>query len=188
MSRKPVDRLNGIDNRQVIWTYIRKVKNITVKDMAFDTGLDVSSVRDYLRGLTNAGYLEEAKSPKGSVFSLVKDVGVDAPRVRKDGTKVTQGQGSLNMWRTMRILRRFSARDLAIAASTETCEVLESSAERYIRHLCRAGYLRQDGAYHLFLPQMFTGPKPPMVQRVRRVWDQNLNQVMWSEDGGSDDD
>lgn len=188
MSRKPVDRLNGVDCREQIWAWLRKVKSVTVKELSVDTGLEMSSVRDYLRGLTNGGYLEEDKSGRSSVFTLVRDVGVDAPRVRKDGSKVTQGQGRINMWRTMRILRRFSAIELAVSASTESCEVLQSSADDYIKHLCRAGYLRQDGdGRFLFLEHMFTGPKPPMVQRVKRVWDQNLNQVMWSEDGGDDE-
>jgi hypothetical protein len=187
-TRKPVDRLNGFDSREAIWTAIRARRSFTVKDVHLDTTLEETSVRDYIRGLTNAGYLEEDKGQSPAVFSLIKDVGIDAPRVRKDGSAVTQGQGQINLWRTMRILRVFTARDLAVAASTPQCPIKLSTAEDYISHLCRAGYLRRDGrGGFAFLAHMFTGPKPPMIQRVKRVWDANLKQVMWSEDGGGDD-
>lgn len=188
MSRKPMDKLNGFDSREAMWKLIRDWKAVTVKDLCLKTGMEPSSVRDYLRGLTNAGYMEEDSTNKAAVFTLVRDAGIDAPRVRKDGSRVVQGQGRINMWRTMRILRRFSATELAVSSSTENCEIQSHTASDYINHLCRAGYLRYDGnGSYFFMEHMFTGPKPPMVQRVKRVWDQNLKQVMWSEDGGNDD-
>lgn len=187
-NRKPMDKLNGFDTREAMWVLIRAKKIFTVREIYQETTLDASSVLDYVRGLTNAGYLREETGENAKLFTLVKDVGVDAPRVHRDGTAVTQGQGRINMWRSMRILQVFSAKDLAISAATPTCEIKLSSAEDYCRHLSRAGYLRRDkdGRYS-FLRHMFTGPKPPMIQRVKRVWDQNLKKIMWSEDGGSHD-
>ena len=85
-SRKPVDRLNGYDSREAIWRSIRARRNFTVKDVHLDTTLEETSVRDYIRGLTNAGYLQEDKTVVPAVYTLVKDIGIDAPRVRKDGT------------------------------------------------------------------------------------------------------
>ncbi len=182
--RKQMNKLNGYDSREAMWEFIRQwAGKFTVRDIYLATTLDASSVRAYLRGLTNGGYLAEDTSTAPSSFTLVNDCGIDAPRVRKDGSRVTQGQGRINMWRTMRTLKVFSSRDLAIHASTHSCQVKESSAVDYCKHLCRAGYLRKDrhGNY-FFLPHMFTGPKPPMIQRVKRVWDQNLKKIMWSED------
>jgi len=187
--RKQMNKLNGYDSREAIWAIIRDIEgSFTVRDIYLETTLDASSVRSYLRGLTNGGYLKEDTSCSPSAFTLVNDCGIDAPRVRKDGSPVTQGQGRINMWRTMRTLQVFNPRDLSIHASTKICTVKETTAEDYCKHLCRAGYLRRDkhGAY-FFIPQMFTGPKPPMIQRVKRVWDQNLKKVMWSEDGGKND-
>lgn len=188
-NRKPVDKLNGYDSREAMWEVIRQVKSFTVRLLHQETTLEISSVRDYVTGLTRAGYLEVNKVENPVVFDLIKDVGVDAPRVRRDGGLVTQGQGRINMWRTMRIIKKFTARELAINSSTSTCTVKESTAKDYIKHLARAGYLRHlKGGVYFFKPHMFSGPKPPMVQRVKRVWDQNLKKIMWSEDGGGPDD
>jgi len=185
-TRKPMDKLNGFDSREAIWGLIRSKRQFTVRDLYLATTLEASSVLDYVRGLTNAGYLREESGDNARLFTLIKDVGVDAPRVSRDGKPVTQGQGRINMWRSMYIIQSFSAKELAVNASTPDCIVKLSSAENYCGFLFRAGYLRRDkdGRY-IFLRHMFTGPKPPMVQRIKRVWDQNLKKVMWGED--SDD-
>ncbi|MBU1564253.1 MAG: hypothetical protein KJ630_01330 [Proteobacteria bacterium] len=187
-SRKPMNKLNGFDSREAIWKLIREKTEFTVREIYLDTTLDASSVLDYVRGLTNAGYLREETGEKAKLYTLIKDVGVDAPRVQRDGSLVTQGQGRINMWRAMQIMQVFTAKELAINASTPQCAIKLSSADDYCGHLCRAGYLRRDNSRrYTFLRHMFTGPKPPMIQRVKRVWDQNLKKVMWSEDGGSND-
>ncbi len=184
VGRKPMDKLNGYDSREAMWAVIREKQTFMVRDIHQETTLDISTVRDYIRGLANAGYLSEEGDISGKVFTLIRDIGIDAPKVRKDGSAVTQGQGQVNMWKAMRTLQVFSPRDLAVNASTRTCTVQQASAEGYCRHLCHAGYLRQDdhGSY-FFIPHMYSGPKPPMIQRVKRVWDQNLKKVMWSDDG-----
>lgn len=186
VNRKPMDKLSGFDSREAMWDVIRDLKTFTVRALYNETILDMSSIRVYLQGLTNAGYLEKIVGENATQYKLVKDVGIDAPRVRKDGSKVTQGQGQINMWRTMRTLQTFSARELAVNSSTATCVVKETTAVDYCKHLNRAGYLRKDKhETYFFIPQMFTGPKPPMIQRVKRVWDQNKKKVMWREDGGA---
>lgn len=194
-NRKPMDKLNGYDSREAMWAVIRSIKTFTVRELREETTLEISTVRDYVTGLCAAGYLEkDGTKPSGSagkgiganavVYKLVKDAGVDTPRVRKDGTKVTQGQGRLNMWRTMRMIGNFTAKELAVNASTPDCIIKESTASDYAHHLCLAGYLRNQGNRYLFKKTSYTGPKPPMIQRVKRVWDQNLKKVMWREDGG----
>jgi hypothetical protein len=66
--------------------------------------------------------------------------------------------------------------------------IKEATAEKYLRHLRDAGYLiqvkgsRSCAVMWRFLPSMHTGPRAPMIQRVKRVWDQNLKKVMWSEE------
>lgn len=188
-NRKPMDKLNGFDSREAIWAEIRRLKSFTVRELYEGTTLKLDSVREYVAGLKYAGYVAAQVSDapfvpfktQATVYTLVRDVGIDAPRVRKDGTPVTQGQGTANMWRTMRILGTFSARELAVSASTETCVIKENTAARYLRYLCDAGYLHNQKGLYRFLPSMHTGPKPPMIQNVKRVWDQNLKKVMWSE-------
>ncbi len=191
--RKPMDRLNGYDSREAMWAVIRVLRRFTVRELYGETTLDISTVRDYVVGLERSGILAPLDGTPlaedgATRYQLVKDVGVDAPRVRRDGTTVTQGQGRINLWRTMRIIKEFNARVLADAASTEDCVISVATAEDYIRHLHRAGYLKANGrGRYLFLYHMYTGPRPPMIQKVKRVWDQNLKKVMWSEDGGGND-
>jgi hypothetical protein len=144
----------------------------------------MESVRDYVTGLAAAGYiasLENEEVKTGLIrWELIKDIGVEAPRVRKDGTPVTQGQGRENMWNAMRIMRTFTARELAVAARTPDCFVKESTAVDYARYLYHAGYLskHKDGSYQM-LPSAYTGPHAPMIQRTKRVWDPNQRKVRW---------
>jgi hypothetical protein len=184
VSRKPMDKLNGYDSREAVWSAIRRLPSFTVRDLQQETTLEISTVRDYVTGLMKAGYLRVIAESRATVYILVKNVGVDAPRVRKDGSLVTQGQGQINMWRTMFVLRTFTVKKLAVTASTEDCIVSVNAADDYVKHLCVAGYLKKKDDEYFFPPHMFTGPKPPMIQKVKRVWDQNLKKVMWSELGG----
>ncbi len=190
MPLKPMDKRNGYDTRQAVWNAIREKKVFNIKDIRDETTLKPDSVRDYVVGLENGGFLERvdpAEMGSGAVYCwrLVKDIGVEAPRVRKDGTPVTSGKGRENMWNAMRIMRTFTARELAVAARTPDCFVKESTAADYAKHLWFAGYLskRDDGSYYM-LPTAYTGPKAPMIQRTKVVWDPNQNRARWRSGEG----
>jgi len=184
MSCKPMNKRNGLDTRQAVWKSIVRLHHFTLRQLREETLLTIESVRDYLTGLEAAGYIarveHEEANPGPVEWYLVKDIGVEAPRVRKDGTPVTQGQGRENMWNAMRIMRTFTALELAVAARTPECFVKEATAVDYAKHLCRAGYLarRPDGCY-VMLPTAYTGPLAPMIQRTKRVWDPNQCKVRW---------
>ena len=63
------------------------------------------TISDYLKGLEAAGILKSAQDEAGNLqFSLIKDYGVHAPRVRKDGSEVLQGRATESMWSAMRFL------------------------------------------------------------------------------------
>lgn len=179
-----------IDSKQAIWEAIRRLQSFTARQLQDQTRLNSSTVRDYIKGLEAAGYLAPYVRlyKEDAQWRLVKDIGVEAPRVRKDGTVITKGEGQRNMWEAMRILRTFTATELAIAATTATCRVSAVSAVRYARHLTRAGYLRRsaDGAVYRFLPTAYTGPMAPVIQQHSRVWssvwDPNTNELRY---GGS---
>ncbi len=185
ITRKPADKLNGYDTREAVWQAIRRLKRFTIPELHMETTMTVDSVRDYCIGLSKAGYIErvgEVKPAKttAAVWKLTRDVGVIAPRVRKNGTLVVQGLGREQMWRTMRILGKFCIRRLVVSASTEECVIKDVSARDYCIMLCHAGYLRRTapGCY-LFLQSRYTGPRPPMIQRTKQVYDPNLGRVMW---------
>ena len=183
MACKPVSTLSGHETRQAAWDAIRELGTFTVRQVREATTLKMDTVREYLTGLAAAKYIVRLTCDGPAKYQLTKDVGVEAPRVRRDGTPVTQGQGCENMWNAMRIMRVFTARELAVAACTPDCSVKESTAVDYAMHLCRAGYLskRPDGHY-VMPPRAWTGPLAPMIQRVKQVWDPNQRKVRWRSD------
>lgn len=193
MSRKPIDKQQPTECRQGIWDLIRKHKEdlITVGLITFHIDLEESSIRDYLTGLAKAGYLKVAyKGDRGKpvAYRLIKDTGIDAPRIRKDGSPVTMGIGRLHMWNAMQVLKSFSSTDLAFNASTPEHRVAEAEAQRYCQSLLLAGYLvkRTDGKYTL-IASMWTGPHPPQIQRTKQVYDPNLQRVVWRRiEGGAE--
>ena len=194
MSCKPMNKRNGLDTRQAVWAAILRLRTyFTARQIREETLLSMDSVREYVSGLEAAGYIardeQDEDKPGPVVWYLVKDIGVEAPRVRKDGTPVTQGQGRENMWNAMRIMRTFTAFELAVASRTQDCFVEESTAADYAKHLCKAGYLskRPNGIY-LMLPSSYTGPLAPMIQRTKRVWDPNQHKVRWRSDEEVSDD
>lgn len=205
MSRKPIDKQQPSQCRQAIWEEIRKKGDWAFTALELDIALESSSIRDYLTGLCNAGYLEavsKGKRGEANLYRLINDCGVDAPRVRKDGTPVTQGQGRQQMWNSMRISKEFSAVDLRLNATTDDVQVTESEAASYCQALCKAGYLRivtpaktgtpgKPGSgqrcRYMLIPTMWTGPHPPQIQKTKQVYDSNLHRVVWSKvEGGAE--
>lgn len=193
MSRQPINEVSVMKTRAALWDAIRRLKCFTVLQLRRETCCTVSQTREYVLGLTAAGILERVEMCQGS-FLLVKDTGNEAPRVRRDGTMVTMGRGREQLWQTMRALGSFTVADLRVAASTDEHPVAESEAETYCQILHKAGYLATLPATHcpkgggvVYRLIRYTGPQPPMIQRVKSVYDPNLKEVVWSEEGGSHD-
>jgi len=187
MARKPINEVKSMQTRDAIWTAIRAYgKPFTAAELRKETACSDSQVREYLNCLTAAGILEITGQTGGNgfikpakLYELALDKGVEAPRVRRDGSEVTQGRGREQMWETMRALTSFTIADLYVFASTDDHPVAEREAADYCRHLAKAGYLRRDDEHYTLIKR--TGPKPPMVQRVKSVYDPNLGKVVWSE-------
>jgi len=182
------------DPRQSVWEAIRKTAHkdpdATVMARALADRLNVNrkTVSDYLVSLAAGGYLVRLCGPdvaaNGAMYRLKRDAGHHAPRLRRDGSPVTQGAGTENMWRTMRMLPAFSALELAAHSTTESVNVSEATAQSYCSILSRTGFLRvvrkadparaRKAVYKLVRD---SGPRPPMVQRVKQVFDQNTREV-----------
>ena len=204
MARKPVTAYAGGQGpRQRIWNAIRLLNRqsdepfsehrIWGATVGSQTDIELSAVRDYRRCLIAAGILEQVTQPEHryveATYRLAVDEGVEAPRLRKDGSRVTQGLAQEQMWRTLRTIKGdTNARELAAHASTSQIAVAESAAKDYIKNLLIAGYLVvTDGAkgvgrrnrlarYRLIKN---TGPRPPMVQKTDAIYDPNLDEVVW---------
>lgn len=177
--RKPANQLCKYESREYLWSMMRSRRRFTIPELRDETWYDASTIAHYLKCLEAAGYVRCVRP--GAAFhpacwELVRDAS-EPPRVRIDGSPVTQGQGRDNMWRAMRILKRFSVRDLVAAASTDEHEVKETEAQTYCGYLAKAGYLRRSGSAYFLI--RYTGPRAPQVQRVRRVFDPNLKEVVW---------
>ena len=207
MSRKPITQyVGGKGPRQCIWEAIRHLaalNNQPFSDadiwralpIAIRMEIDAGAIREYRRSLIAAGVLvtveEHAKFKAGS-YRLVKDEGVEAPRVRKDGTRVTQGLAQEQMWRTLRMVSAdTNGHELAAHASTPAIPVAEVAARDYLQVLFHAGYLicTKEGkgtgrggvqARFRLKPARNTGPRPPMVCRTRVVYDPNEDKVVWA--------
>jgi hypothetical protein len=178
--------------RQGIWEAIRAQREgFTVASLATATDIHRDTIRTYVRGLEAAGYVD-VPAPIAPFYRLVRDVGVEAPRVTRDGKPVTQGAAREQMWRAAKMLTEFSWRDLAIAASTEATPVNEDDAKDYCANLAKAGYLavvvlgKASGkgsmpTRYRFVRSRNTGPRPPMVQRLHSVFDPNERRIVWQE-------
>lgn len=169
-------------DRERIWAAIRELKRFTSFDLALKTRLTRrgSAINDYLKGLEKAGFIRVVSEKKRGVsnrYELARDIGVEAPRVNKSGG-VLLPSGRSRMWKTMRILGTFTARELASAASLADAPVAVGEAEYYCAWLCRGGYLRGDKRRWTFISAMNSGPKAPQILRVKKLYDPNRDAVV----------
>lgn len=186
--RRPVDQASA--GRQEMWHALKALpEEITVSAVVQATGIHRSTVLRYLSALTAGGYLEAIPAPAGlpGSWRLIRDVGYHAPRVRADGSAVTQGEVTHQIWQAMIGLKDFDFRDLMQGASIN---IPEATAKDYCKRLLSAGYLRvlvkadphagRIARYRLIRP---SGPAAPQIQRVRQVYDPNTGAVYPVEGG-----
>lgn len=194
MARKPAHlaMVGGKSPRQRMWEEIRKQRaGFTARTIGDAVKIHPDTVRTYLVALAAAGIIvEDGLNPPRNAglqptrrYRLDQDSGAEAPRVDRDGRPVTMGQGREQMWNTMRRLGHdFAAAELAALATTDAHQVAETDAVDYCKHLAKAGYLLDMGGRRFrFLPARNTGPRPPMVQRLKSIYDPNLHKVVWQE-------
>lgn len=197
MSRRAVTTMAAEghhDPRQSVWSALAEAArkdpeaSFSARQLADRLSLNRKTVSDYLAALAAGGYLARLCGPEASanaaLYRLARDAGHHAPRVRRDGSPVTQGAGTENMWRSMRMLPRFSALDLSVHSTTETVNVSEATAQSYCSILSRTGFLRVvrkadpvKGRKAVYRLVRNTGPRPPMIQRVKQVFDPNTREV-----------
>jgi hypothetical protein len=174
----------GAYGRQAMWEAMRSLRRFTLADLC---GFRREAVREFTRSLEAGGYLRrvgEAAPFTRTTYELAKDVGLEAPKLHRDGTPATQGLAREQMWRAMKMLQQFTFVDLAVSSSTDAVQVSEVDARDYVKHLLHAGYLTilrpatpTSKAVHRLTKN--TGPKPPMVTRAKVVFDPNLGRIAW---------
>ena len=133
--------------RERIWAAIREMKTVTVREVADRCDAKADAVRGYFTGLVAAGVLDvihRGTGGKHSVYTLKRDLGVHAPRVRRDGTFLPDSVRS-RLWNAMPIFGIFTASELAMSTTLAESPVSRAEALDYCRWLARAGYLRDLG-------------------------------------------
>lgn len=201
--RRPaiLERAGALTPRDRIWAAIRAFGAadtwFSVAEIMVLSEQRADTVLSYISGLEKAGFLAidplntertVLKRRELRCFNLVRDIGVDAPRIDADGKPVTQGIGDEQMWNAMRALKgTFGARELSIAASTERRVVAHATAKRYARYLAYAGYLavakesaggRGSERLYRFVRTRNTGPRAPIITRDKSVMDANTGQIV----------
>lgn len=192
MGRKPAN-IGQYGTQDAIWRAVREMVTFTPSQLVskINKRLEVNdhTVKSYIERLLNANYLSVEKGANiclESTYTLIKNTGTETPRLRKDGSKVTQGVGRECMWRSMKTLGEFCWLELVSVINADGYLVSEASAKEYCKVLAQAKYLivvRQGrgsirSRYRL-LPSKWTGPKPPQIQRTKSLFDANLNKVVW---------
>jgi len=200
--RRParLERAGALTPRDRVWAAIRcfgKDHVFSVAEIMLLSGQRDDTALTYLRGLEKAGFVKALGCETSALrrrremrrFHLVRDVGVDAPRVTGEGEPVEQGSGRNQMWQAVKVLKEFDYRALAAAASTEKHPVSPEEAQTYCRHLKLAGYLvvarpaafgTKGRAERLrFIRSRNTGPRAPIVTRLKEVQDANTGAIVY---------
>ena len=99
---------------------------------------------------------------------MAKDFSV----IGKNSTKKQQ-----QMWRAIKIFRRFNALDLAISSSQPNSLITQGTAKRYMNFLAKAGYLKKQGTSYRLLPTHNTGKLPPLKIGKIGWYDQNIRRT-----------
>lgn len=189
MARLSVDKMVGKPKGQEhIWRVIMQLDKsgpFSLADIVGQTNASRHSVAEYVGRLRKGGFLKVVgTTPVNGLkrhWFQVQTPRRGAPRLRRDGSEMPPTKRE-NMWRTLRMHQGLTARDVSVLAATAEVPIRLADAKDYIKMLHKAGYLRvvnRDGNSNVYSLVKNTGPRPPQVQRVKQVFDPNLNAVVW---------
>ena len=186
-----------LTDRERLWAAMRTLAVFTIADLCLrvntgrsrDEAISRGKARDYLCGLVRAGIVAKSESKPfiHATFELMRDMGVRAPRVRKNGV-ILPDSGRTRMWKAMQILGEFSPRELMHSASLPGAEIAYNEAKGYCSWLSRGGYLVQTKERFRFVRARNTGAKAPQILRVKQLLDPNTGKVVYSSDPEGRDD
>lgn len=195
---KPAIRMQSAGGRgafQCMWEAIRQRRHdFTVFDIHSDTEVMIGTIQHYLHCLQRGGYVARINADRPrreqAHYQLLKDAGIEYPRLNSRGQPIKRDLCTEAMWRTMRILGEFSSKELAEMASTPDNAISHSTASTYLTHLQSAGYVcptqqaaaRNGGTRYRFEAHRYTGPRPPVVGRQAYVYDPNEDKVVWQQE------
>ena len=184
--------LSGVlTDRERLWQAMRQLRTFDTRELALAAKVDRrrTVIKEYLVSLVRGGILRRVpQSGPGNFarYELIRDSGVEAPRLRKDGSPLPDA-GQSRMWAAMKILRLFTARELAMTASLPEAPVRENTAHAYCRWLVRGHYLfvisdGSTGVRYRFMRD--TGARAPQILSIKQLFDPNTGEVAAGETVG----
>lgn len=162
--------------RQQIWDCIRELKVFIRPDLRLVSEVNPFQVKDYISSLEKAGFIKVInKRENFKVYKLVKDKGITAPRVRRDGTEPPMPINQ-KIWQAMKMLKKFGYKDIEVAVPDTTFQ----NVKNYVKAMEKAGFLKRlKAGRYLFIAEAHI-IKAPIIRRVKEVYDPNTRKVMWS--------
>lgn len=184
-----LSRTGVLTTREKLWAAMRELRIFCVPELARQAGVDRHKYQlgDYLKGLVRAKILAQDKAGTfaAATYTLLRDLGVEAPRVRRDGSLLPD-TAQERMWRAMKVLRTFSVQDLVVHAALPGAPIAPGAAKSYCQWLARGNYLtrlgRAAGDVQRYRFVRDTGAKAPQILRVKQLYDCNLGAVVACED------
>lgn len=198
MARNPALEMAGSKGyRQRTWEEIRlrglHGETFSMPEIARALDVETLLLREYFAGLLAAEYIRKtvaAKKGEAARYTLLRDNGAEAPRLKRDGSPLVKGLAEERMWR---ILRSPAGSDIGIVelaayASTPELTVSPVEADAYLQQLAGAKYVaplpsrRGKGTAPITARYRLvsnTGPKPPMFARIDSLYDPNLAALIW---------
>lgn len=185
--REPAS-MRGPRMRQQVWTALRQGRPVGIPALVQVTKASTSTVRAYVDALSRGGYVTRAvptRRPKGGqpyVYTLARDVGVDAPHLRPDGSEITASTAQDRAWAAMKAMPDFTARSLAYVAQA-TPEGLAKWLAALVRHGLLMVVARARSApggsqtVYRFVRARDLGPRAPLP-RGRGLWDTNRHRAV----------
>ncbi|MAW85657.1 MAG: hypothetical protein CMJ42_03905 [Phyllobacteriaceae bacterium] len=163
----------------------------TTTDVARRSVVPGNTVLTYAARLEKGGYIRRTgtrpaarrQSPgaAATTWRIVRPV-ARAPRLDPDGNERPEPINQV-FWRTMKMLKTFTAQELALHASTEERPVKAASAKAYLSLLHAAGVTMMQGGkgkapgVHT-LTGLIEGDQAPRIVSAKLVFDPNTGEVL----------
>lgn len=206
--RKPVDEsaVGGLLLRQRVYEVVRDRGEQwwTLTEIAARAKAHPTAVQSYVHALGLAGIVvsrTESRRRQAAdrhetfmaiaigdeeQYRLAVDAGAEAPQVTKGGAIVDGLTAQEAIWKAARVFRRFTWEDIAGAVSSDERPVSSGTVKAYLADLHAAGYLKKSipsrpgvPALWSLRPERDTGPRAPMVQRSKTIFDPNTGQSVF---------
>ncbi|MBN9334683.1 hypothetical protein [Devosia sp.] len=172
------------------WAIILELDGVgpwTLRQLDEQTNVNRASSKDYVHRLERGGFAErvgEVSARSGvanaTLWRLLKKP-IEAPRLDRHGNELEETSAQL-LWRSIRILKTFTCRELQAAAEMPERPVALATARHYVAALSDVGVVSApptraptEWTYRLLRD---VGPKAPSVSSALVVFDPNSRQVL----------